>query len=365
MLAGCTTLPGHLTSNCAKLPQIAVRDGVASTDLRVMTYNIEGLPWPARSGRTPFLREIGRRLAEQRSSSDAPDIILVQEAFSTAAGEAVGTAGYPNRIIGPVLATARARPSNDAPSSLTSRRKLRKGEGLGPLLSGGLYILSEYPVIAHASRAFRKGECAGYDCFAKKGVQWARINIPGLPGPIDLFNTHLQSRGSSGVSRDRSFQAHRLQVSEVSRFIQEHRSAANPMIFGGDFNMRNSTKRFEHFEFTKPWPLVHRYCADPNNACRVLASWDGDAPWMDTQDLLGFDDGAIVRIRPIEVESRFDEPWRGRPLADHDALLVTYRLSWPIYRPIETQAGLTGGGRIGRACSNCGAWLLPCARRLL
>lgn len=339
LLAGCTTLPGHLTSACAKLPDISVRDGVATTQLRVMTYNVEGLPWPARSGRAPFLSEIGRRLAEQRSSSAAPDIIFVQEAFSTAAGKAVQKAGYPNRILGPTLGTVRARSSDDAPSSLTGRRKFRRGEGVGPLLSGGLYILSEYPVIAHASRAFRRGECAGYDCLAKKGVQWARISIPGLPSPVDLFNTHLQSRGSAGVSRSRSYQAHRLQVNEVSRFIQEHRSAANPMIFGGDFNMRNSVKRFEHFEFAKPWPLVHRYCADVANGCRVRVSWDGDAPWMDTQDLLGFDQGQIVRIRPIEVESRFDEPWRGWPLADHDALLVTYLLSWPASASAVTQAG--------------------------
>nr|WP_314444168.1 endonuclease/exonuclease/phosphatase family protein [uncultured Sphingomonas sp.] len=308
-----------------------------------MTYNIEGLPWPARTGRTLFVHEIGRRLAEQRPTPSAPDIIFIQEAFSTAAGQAVERAGYLNRISGPTLATSRARPSAESPSVL-GRRKLHKGEGLGPLLSGGLYILSDYPVITHVSRPFRRGACAGYDCLASKGVQWAQITIPGLPSPIDLFNTHLQSRGASGVSRDRSFQAHQLQVNEVSRFIQEQRSPANPMIFGGDFNMRNSAKRFEHFAFAKPWPLVHRYCADPTNDCRVLASWDGDAPWMDTQDLLGFDDGEVVRIRPVQVETRFDEPWRGRPLADHDALLVTYRLSWPVAASLKLETGMAAAG---------------------
>jgi hypothetical protein len=49
---------------------------------------------------------------------------------------------------------------------------------------------------------------------------------------------------------------------------------------------------------------------------------------MDTQDLQGFASGARVQVRPVRVDAMFDEPWKGRPLADHDGLLVVYRLSW-------------------------------------
>jgi endonuclease/exonuclease/phosphatase family metal-dependent hydrolase len=350
--SACATLPGNLVNQCAKVPVIKVEDGIASTDLRVMTYNIEGLPWPVRVSRRPFLRELGRQLARMRVQGEAADIILIQEAFSGAAGQAISLAGYANRVRGPTGGSPRARPSRDAPAALTGKRKMARGEGFGSLLSGGLYILSDYPITATASRPFRRGECAGIDCLAKKGVQWARIQIPGTPSPIDVFNTHLQSRGSAGVSRHRSLQAHRLQVNEVSRFISAYRVVDHPMIFGGDFNMRNSEKRFEHFDFAKPWPLVHRYCADRANGCRVLASWDGDAPWMDTQDLLGFDHGATVRITPTQVETLFDQPWRGRPLADHDALLVTYRLSWRTSTPVPVLGG-AGQGVFVPASRDC------------
>jgi hypothetical protein len=60
----------------------------------------------------------------------------------------------------------------------------------------------------------------------------------------------------------------------------------------------------------------------------VRLSWDGDTPWMDTQDLQGFDSGTRVSLRPVRVDALFDEPWKGRPLADHDGLLVVYRLRW-------------------------------------
>lgn len=327
--AGCTTLPDNITGRCGKRPIIHVGSEQSYTDVSVLTYNIEGLPWPGRRDRAPLLKEIGRQLARERAAGTGADIVLIQEAFSPAAVRSILSAGYANRVGGPSPTSLRMRASSDAPASLTQRRKLTKGERFGTLLPSGLFILSDYPVLAHQHQPFRRGECAGYDCLANKGVVWAQVAIPGVPSPVDIFNTHLQSRAASGVSRNRSFQAHRLQVSDVGRFIEARRAAHNPLIFGGDFNMRNSPRRFEHFDLVKPWPLVHRHCTDHPRDCIVLASWDGDAPWMDTQDLQGFDSGALVSVRPVKVETKFDRPWNGTRLADHDGLLVTYRLTWP------------------------------------
>ena len=314
-------------------------NGVNSTQIRVLTYNVEGLPWPARSGRARYLDAIGRQLALDRRNGTGADIVLLQEAFSSAAASAVVASGFPNRVSGPSLGSRRSKASDDAPPSLADRRKVRRGEGIGPVLGSGLWILSDYPVIASANLAFRRGECAGSDCLAKKGVQWARIQIPGVPSALEVFNTHLQSRGASGVSRNRSFAAHRLQLNEVSRFILRHRDQGHPLIFGGDFNMRNSARRFEQFDLKQPWPLVHRYCSNPHNACRVLASWDGDAPWMDTQDLQGFSSAPAIHVRPVQAETRYDQPWGGSRLADHDGLFVTYQLSWRGTLPIEKPCG--------------------------
>ena len=58
-------------------------------------------------------------------------------------------------------------------------------------------------------------------------------------------------------------------------------------------------------------------------------SWDGDEPWMDTEDLQGFESGGGVTVEPIRVEAMFDKPWKGDTLSDHDGFLVVYRLSWP------------------------------------
>jgi hypothetical protein len=65
------------------------------------------------------------------------------------------------------------------------------------------------------------------------------------------------------------------------------------------------------------------------NTCDVQLSWDGDEPWMDTQDLQGFESGRQVRVKPVRLEAMFDAPQDGKMLSDHDGYLVTYELSWP------------------------------------
>ena len=46
-----------------------------------MTYNIEGLPWPARKGRRPFLRAITAEFQRMEQLGVLPDVIVFQEAF--------------------------------------------------------------------------------------------------------------------------------------------------------------------------------------------------------------------------------------------------------------------------------------------
>ena len=331
--AACSTLPDDSTSTCVlrrSVPQIRVAPASerASTSLSVLTYNVEGLPWPARRNRTSRLREIASQLAGMREKNAAPDIVLLQEAFTAEAAGIGRRAGYLNYVKGPAARERRPATSNEADPGLVGRRKPTKGEGLGRFISSGLYILSDYPVVAVNRQPFRSRECAGFDCLSNKGVMHARILVPGMPGGVDLFNTHLNSRGSAGVSHKRSLQAHRLQVNEISRFIEERWDRRFPLLFGGDFNMRNAPARFEHFAMRTPYRLVHQHCLAPERRCDVRLSWDGDQPWMDTQDLQGFESGEGVTVEPIRVEAMFDRPWQGRPLSDHDGLLVVYRLSW-------------------------------------
>jgi endonuclease/exonuclease/phosphatase family metal-dependent hydrolase len=334
LLASCGTPPPvrKLACSAAVPPAITqAADGqTKSMTLKVLTYNIEGLGFPARNSRGPDLAEIARRLSAMRIDGTGPDVILFQEMFSGAAKGAVAASGYPAITPGPAIST---RPSGSTTEKLPGKARLKHGEVGIRFQGSGLAIASRYPVIASDVRAFGAKSCAGLDCLANKGIVLARMFIPGLPTPIDLYNIHMNSRGASKAPTERHFAAHDRQALEASEFIDSTHDDNYPVIFGGDFNMRRSVPRWENFSRYQSLTLVHRVCADPGFGCEVKMSWDGDEPWMDTQDLQFYFGGNPVSVRPIRVEAVFDGGPTGRQLSDHDGYMVTYRFEWPASTP--------------------------------
>ncbi|WP_129586276.1 hypothetical protein [Sphingomonas montana] len=90
--------------------------------------------------------------------------------------------------------------------------------------------------------------------------------------------------------------------------------------------MRRSADRFSDFSKLHAMEMVHIYCRQ-RPSCDVRLSWDGDAPWMDTQDLQFFSSGERVRIVPIRVRAMFDGSPGSPRLSDHDGLEVNYRIT--------------------------------------
>jgi len=329
-LAGGGTKPPQRIMACDAAQDARVTltgDGKsASATLSVLTYNLEGLGWPARKGRWAELKEIGERLSALREAGTGPDVVLFQEMFSGAAKRAVEASGYPAIAPGPRRTT---KPYIADLDKMAGKAKPLKGELGIKMTGGGLAIASRYPIIETALDAYGRRACAGLDCLSNKGVMLARISMPGVPAPIDIYNTHMNSRGASGVSAARDGEAHARQAIAASEFIARTQDMAVPLIFGGDFNMRHSEDRWAEFSEYHPLTLVHEVCVDPASGCEVKMSWDGDAPWMDTQDLQFFADGEQLTVRPVRVEALFDGGASGPRLSDHDGFLVTYELSWP------------------------------------
>lgn len=332
IVTGCTRLPparlqdsGVTGSPDASIIRSA--DGrVASTTLDVLTFNIEGLGWPARRGRAPQLQQIGRLLAQLNERGDGPDILLVQEMFSPAAVQAMTRAGYRYQAWGPSRTQRRRLP---VVRTMKGPARLGKGETGFHLVGSGLAVLSRFPIVFSRSEPFGTRHCAGFDCLSNKGVQHVRIAVPGVPQPVDVYNAHLNSRSASRVPTARSGAAHALQVADIAGFVRLTRHPAGPAIFGGDFNMRGDTQRLATFDAAlREFTMVQRFCIVPANGCDVRVSWDGDAPWMDTEDLQLFRDGTSVSIKPTRVEAMFDGSENLPQLSDHDGFRATYRLAW-------------------------------------
>lgn len=292
--------------------------------LSVMTYNVEGLPWPVRSGRGEALKKIGHQLAAMRAKGIEPDVVLLQEGFRSEIWDLIDESGYPYVARGP---TRGQRDPNYLKGEKPDFRRVkyrRKGEGLGKWGSSGLWVLSNHPIDWVKSHAYRY--CAGLDCLANKGVMLVSLKVPGLPVPVEIADTHLNSKGASGVPRSRATQAHHLQADELKRFMQTDRTPGAPLIVGGDFNIMHSADRFDHVMADYPFEVVSRWCHQRPGACDTQISYDGDAPWLDTQDLIGFLEGQAVTVTPVAVEATFDGA--GEPvLSDHDGYKVTFRLT--------------------------------------
>jgi len=290
----------------------------------VMTYNVEGLPWPVRTGRGKALKAIGVELAAMRAAGRQPDVVLIQEGFRSEIWDLIDESGYDYVARGP---NKGQRDPNMLKGQKTDFRRVkyrRKGEGLGKWGSSGLWVLSDHPINWVKSHAYHY--CAGLDCLANKGVMLVSLDVAGLPTPVEIADTHLNSKGASGVPRRRATQAHRLQAAELKRFMQADRTPGAPLIVGGDFNVMHSPERFEHVMADYPFEVVSRWCHLRPGVCDTQISYDGDAPWLDTQDLIGFLDGEQVTVTPVSVEATFDgasEP----VLSDHDGYKVTFKLA--------------------------------------
>lgn len=323
MLAGCASFPASYSPpGLSSAPEPASGDGKTIT-LDVLTYNVEGLQWPARGGRAPDLARIGQNLRTLREEGRAPDIVLFQEVFSGAAVRAVKDSAYPYMIGGP----ARTSRATDIAPDARREGKVRPTKGeIGFRFTGsGLVIASRWPVTLAVRDAYSRKTCAGFDCLANKGVVLVRVTVPGVPVPVEFADTHMNAQRASKVRLERHRAAHRFQSEELALFLERHHDPQAPLILGGDFNMRRSHERYDAFRSRIAFGQVHEHCAVPGR-CDVRMSWDGDEPWMDTQDLQFFASGTAASVSPQRVEAMFDGSPDSPQLSDHDGFRVIYRL---------------------------------------
>ena len=306
---------------------VASSGDTRSTEISVLTYNVRGLPWPLANGRAKALKAIGDHLAAMRREGRQPDVVLIQEGFRHEVSDLVKASGYRHWARGPSRSQRAIGKEPENGQRYATVRYPSSGEGWGTFVGAGLHVLSDAPITDVKETPYRY--CAGFDCLANKGVMLARLAFPGAPHEIDVVNTHLNSRRAAKVPVGRSLRAHNLQTEELMMFINAHRRADRPLLVGGDFNVRNAPDRYDYRSAERPYQVVSEFCSRLANPCDGQAV-DGpaDQPWLRSQDLQAFASAASVTVRPVRIETVFDNSKSGPRLSDHDGYLVRYRLSW-------------------------------------
>ncbi len=239
----------------------------ANPILKVMTYNIHGLPG-LKHNKARMLY-IGQKLSEMRLSSQGPDLVLIQEAFSPYSRLLVEKSGYPYVIWGP----------QNSFSDLLVRSQL---------VGSGLVILSRYPIEKINEMSFSSDSCVGWDCYIKKSVMMIKVSPQGWGHSIQILNTHMNSNKGSGASQALVDRAKYLQIQELEKFLNQN-PTEDPIIFAGDFN--------------------------------------SDIFWKQTKDQHFYRQGKHHRVHPTAIFKTMDELYQDDAPSDHLAYQVDYEVT--------------------------------------
>jgi endonuclease/exonuclease/phosphatase family metal-dependent hydrolase len=227
MAAGCASkrpTPLVVQAAAGALP---AKDPGANLGLKLVTYNIWGLPWWLNGARPSRYADIAHELERLD-----PDIILLQEAW-----------------------TAKARKS--APRD--GRWSIARGAGQHLIFQqNGLVTLSRFPIIGGAFYPF--SHAAFPDRLVRKGALKVTLRLPGGQ-VLNVWNVHLQEGGPSQIRHS--------QIDELIAHVNEAEDGQIADLVGGDFNCTPECPSFRELE-TALGPSVLKLCG-----IRPFVTWDG------------------------------------------------------------------------------------------
>jgi endonuclease/exonuclease/phosphatase family metal-dependent hydrolase len=180
-----------------------------------------------------------------------------------------------------------------------------KGEGDGTIEDSGLVILSDYPVVDVQRTPYSRFACAGFDCLANKGILLIKVAVPGLSEPLTIVDTHMNSRGASGVRRSRADLAFAWQAVQLRDFVDANVGTAgyrqsiigstNPALKGGIDALRSA--------LAGNAPIIDKPDAE------AIANKGKD--WMFVRS------GTETKLNLEEVAVPFGRDPKGKSLSDH------------------------------------------------
>ncbi len=268
--------------------------------LRVMNYNIKGLPLPWLKHKKRYLR-IAKEIKSMRTTGVGPHVLSLQEAIAKKTKYVQKTLKYPYYKKGP------------------------KGKGFRA--NAGLETLSEFEIVEENEFVYKR--CASFDCLSRKGVQHTRIRIPGMPVDIDFYVTHMQAGPTGDIITPNWYttMVRELQAVDYFQFVNRTHNPNNLMILFGDFNFRQKSGLYHVFVDTLD---VQDAAYDCSTIYACAGAKDPMAAWVSNIDHQFYQAPANgqVSIRPVYFDKLLHDNTGGKVLSDHDAAMVHYLLEW-------------------------------------
>jgi endonuclease/exonuclease/phosphatase family metal-dependent hydrolase len=275
------TAAGAATAPAAAAPQLrGTALAAEAVPFDVLTFNTWGKPGILGT-------DLKRRFRLIADAVRGHDVVGMQETFTGYAAGLEEAAGYPYFL----------RPRN----------------GGFLKLNAGLTVMAKHPIVETDFAAFEKAAHA--DAFARKGVLFARLDVPGA-GKVDVFDTHFQAQ--SGAKYD-AIRMHDVEV--LASLVEKHR-AGNPTFIFGDFNSRPDSAAYAAImdrlpvrdAFVQANPGDPGYTVDPLNPHKKPT-----APYKRI-DFVFVMDGDHLNVRVDAASVVFNTEIGGTFLSDHYGL---------------------------------------------
>jgi exonuclease III len=267
-------------------------------EYKILSYNIQALPKITGQGGEDFQFEyIGKKLAKMREQGEAPDIVMIQEAFHYKSIDIINSfAGYKHMFYGP------------------HRFGFK-------ILGSGLYVLTDLDLEFDINIAFPSLLCADHDCMAAKGYQILKFK----DSNTYLINTHLQAsydNEAPGVHTE-NVDARFGQLDLINEWIKNELPADAKIILGGDINIYPSVE----YEYNKVLELGLEnsalMCIEDEQCSLVNDSSEKDV-FYDSIDMILL--SSNINAKFISVEKNFKTPIPGTDVipSDHDGYYIKF-----------------------------------------
>lgn len=296
-------------------------EAAGKVTLRVLSYNVNDLPWPLGKKRKKPMKHIGHDLARRLKEGTAPDIVLLQEAFTKNSKKLVKRAGYPYVAKGPGRRKDNGS-AKQADGKITLKNESR-GTRSRAYVGSGLYVLSRYPIVDTKYELFGH-YCTGGDCMANKAIILVRVQLPGMKTPIDIVTSHMDANSRKKSTAKGRLRAHRKQTAIIKGFLGQY-NGTRTAIFAGDLNVKNDA-RYANFVKTLGVVNAGRLCVETPTRCKVGRNATPKSLWRSTNDQHFIIEGSDFRVFPIYMERNYDEKFRGKQLSDHLGFEAVYEV---------------------------------------
>lgn len=267
---------------------------IAPETLQVMTYNVFLRPEPVSFGDETRCR--ARRIGSWLADSEL-DFVALTETFQ------------PDDV-----RTLSSLSKNRFPHQV-----LRQPQGGALGISGGLSLLSRWPI--ESTRTIRYDECSGTfsDCVAAKGALHAVVRVS-QNERVNVVATHLDAGGSAS---DRTARA--AQIEQLRTFLDEVDQELGPTIVLGDFNIDALNGDGEYEEMMLALALAPSKVDAPSTLNCSTSIWCHE-PVPDEQLDYVFTRTAEKRLqREVTYHHPMEDAACGaRYLSDHRAVLAGF-----------------------------------------